>query len=692
MLSARILDTLLCLVERPGELVDKQHLLNVVWPDVVVEENNLTQAISTLRRALGEQPRKYRYIETVSGRGYRFVAKIEPVVSDGDEEVVAERGTSSTRIRNTVVFIGVVTFIAAIIFSRWIITSGGDAADDRIQVVEQELITRAPADHRQPTLSPDGSMVAYVSDLSGTDQIYVQNLADGGPHAITELEGGVGHPSWSPRNDRIIFHSLTHGGIWSVGTLGDPPPRLLIPEGRNPSYSFDGSTIVYEHGHEIRIAESDGSQQRKIPGFSARGWLTANLYPSPSPDGDAVVVLRAENTPLGDYWVVPVDGSNVRQLTFDRTEGGRPYWAADGYVYMASERGGTRSIWRVPGDGGAPQAITTSTGMDGDPVLSRDGSRLVYASTRLETRFIVRNTVDGSRQEVYRSLAKSSFPMVSRDRSRLAFFQKSDPEEQLFIMDVDRWEALQLTHSQNGERRIMPRWSHDDSELIFYEVSADQTAQDLRALPVDGGPSRQVFSEFPWIGNMDIEWSPTGDRAVFSRRDVMDPMNDATTRVVIRNFASGHDTEFHWPIRYGPAWSADGQHVLGASAEGVHICTVSTGECGTIDTGTDANDFWAVGGLGHYARWSSDESRVFFNRRSQRPGILELWVVDRDGNNARRLFEYGPVDPLDGRFQVLSDDRILWNELVPSHRAELWSATINRSDSEDADPTHAVVP
>ena len=55
-LAPKVFDTLLYLVERPGQLIGKRELLEAIWPHVVVEENNLNQAISQLRRALGERP------------------------------------------------------------------------------------------------------------------------------------------------------------------------------------------------------------------------------------------------------------------------------------------------------------------------------------------------------------------------------------------------------------------------------------------------------------------------------------------------------------------------------------------------------------------------------------------------------------------------------------------------------------
>jgi TolB-like protein/DNA-binding winged helix-turn-helix (wHTH) protein/tetratricopeptide (TPR) repeat protein len=74
--TGRVLEALVYLVERPGQLVDKKALIEALWPHVVVEEGSLTQTIHTLRRVLGEKAGEHRYIATVSGRGYRFVAEV----------------------------------------------------------------------------------------------------------------------------------------------------------------------------------------------------------------------------------------------------------------------------------------------------------------------------------------------------------------------------------------------------------------------------------------------------------------------------------------------------------------------------------------------------------------------------------------------------------------------------------------
>jgi DNA-binding winged helix-turn-helix (wHTH) protein len=76
-LKPRVFDTLLYLVQHRGELLEKHALLDAIWPGVVVEENNLSQAISTLRRIFGETRGENAFIVTEPGRGYRFVAAVE---------------------------------------------------------------------------------------------------------------------------------------------------------------------------------------------------------------------------------------------------------------------------------------------------------------------------------------------------------------------------------------------------------------------------------------------------------------------------------------------------------------------------------------------------------------------------------------------------------------------------------------
>src|SRR4029079_8632207 len=91
-LTPKTFKLLLLLVENSGHVLEKNELVEKIWPDAFVEENRLADNISTLRKALGDDPKTPSYIRTVPGRGYRFVAEVREV-SDEAITLVDQRKT-----------------------------------------------------------------------------------------------------------------------------------------------------------------------------------------------------------------------------------------------------------------------------------------------------------------------------------------------------------------------------------------------------------------------------------------------------------------------------------------------------------------------------------------------------------------------------------------------------------------------
>jgi len=157
-LTPKVFDILVTLVENGGRVVAKDDLMKRVWPNTFVEEGNLTQNISLLRKALGETPGGAQFIETVQRRGYRFVAETSQTWTDaepaakGDNEhtldtstepraVVPTPNTTSqlARIRRTPVFavvagLVVVGIIGLVYFTGWG-KAGNDASIQSIAVL-----------------------------------------------------------------------------------------------------------------------------------------------------------------------------------------------------------------------------------------------------------------------------------------------------------------------------------------------------------------------------------------------------------------------------------------------------------------------------------------------------------------------------------------------------------------------------
>ncbi|MGB7926182.1 MAG: tetratricopeptide repeat protein [Pyrinomonadaceae bacterium] len=96
-LSPKAFETLLVLVEHNGRVMKKEELIARIWPNSFVEEGNLTQNIFVLRKALGEGPNDHRYIVTIPGQGYRFVAPVraEPLEERASRAWIPGRSESS---------------------------------------------------------------------------------------------------------------------------------------------------------------------------------------------------------------------------------------------------------------------------------------------------------------------------------------------------------------------------------------------------------------------------------------------------------------------------------------------------------------------------------------------------------------------------------------------------------------------
>ena len=97
-LTPKAFDTLLYLVKNRGRVVGKDDLMAAVWPDTVVEENNLNQNISALRRTLGESRGENRYIATKPGSGYRFVADVRTEEAEGHAPEQEERAAVAAKL------------------------------------------------------------------------------------------------------------------------------------------------------------------------------------------------------------------------------------------------------------------------------------------------------------------------------------------------------------------------------------------------------------------------------------------------------------------------------------------------------------------------------------------------------------------------------------------------------------------
>lgn len=113
-LTAKGFDVLVYLIAQRARFVDKDELLEAVWPGRVVEENNLTQAVSALRRALGTHAGEHRYVVTVPGRGYRFIADVDADPGSQEDAAVAAASLVSATHRHRAAWVAALIIIVVV--------------------------------------------------------------------------------------------------------------------------------------------------------------------------------------------------------------------------------------------------------------------------------------------------------------------------------------------------------------------------------------------------------------------------------------------------------------------------------------------------------------------------------------------------------------------------------------------------
>lgn len=348
VLEPKVLQVLLYLLNNRGRLVEKSELLDAVWKDTFVTENAMTREIAKLRKALGDDPKEARYIQTVHTRGYRFIANVVES-TNGKQSEVAVSESKSPKIAwlpglTALLVLGLLALL--VVISRIAQSRFGES--EAISVQEVEQITNWSGLDDYPALSPDGNSIAYCSDHNGSLEIYVKQLTPGAKEI--QLTNDSGHniqPAWSPDGLRLAYHSRLRNGIWVIPATGGEG-KQLSDFGAYPSWSPDGTTIAFQSGQSNAI-----------------GAFTRNVLPPSS------------------LWLIPSQGGQAKPLTqLGNPAGGHgsPHWSPDGrHVLFTTEDSISSSVWTVDVRTGGLQSIAKNRSYDA--TYAPDGNSVVFLTS-----------------------------------------------------------------------------------------------------------------------------------------------------------------------------------------------------------------------------------------------------------------------------------------------------------------------
>ncbi len=668
-LEPKAFNLLVLLLGRPGHVFTKQEIFEALWPETAVTDHALTRVVAQLRRVLGDDVRQVRYLETVPTRGYRWIHPVEI----GDAPEVAEVSAEPVPIvpparRPFMPGLGAaaVLGLVAVMTLAWAQRNAPAAAlgtNDRSAAAASvswpvQLTTHGGLD-LNPAFSPNGDGVAFVSDRSGSLEIYVRGF--GGTGVDTPLTSDGGHnaqPAWSPDGRRIAFHSYRRGGIWVMPARGGTP-RQVAATGSRPAWSPDGRRIVYqsdEHadtapggfsaqvGSTLWIADAESGTAQPLTRSDAP--IGGHASPAWSADGRFVAFTVFEGGPNNGVWIVEPPSGAPRKL-HQAPRLFESVFAPDGSALFVAS--GDSFITRLPFDAatgtlrGAPEVIPVP-GVPGvrGLAIAPDGRRLAFAGVTLDSQIwkqpirangtpagaAVALTSDTSR--------RNSLPVISPDSTRVAYVSARSGElPNIWMMDINGGAPLQLTADETPEHK--PEWFPDGKRVAY--VSERHGVNSVWAVAVNTRREEQLFNFLPnsaeprvpgWLAELQL--SPSMTRVAFS---VMTPPIGRRALYV-----SG--TDRYEPLAIGggtasagyPAWSRDERFIA------VEVKDGGSMQAGVVDVASGALRLLTrERGQTWVRSWSPEGRRVA--AAAMRDGVWSLRAIDVASGQQSEIYAAG---------------------------------------------------
>jgi Tol biopolymer transport system component/DNA-binding winged helix-turn-helix (wHTH) protein len=611
---------LLLLLENAGQMVTREQLRQHLWPsDTFVDfDHSLNSAVMKLREALGDSADKPLYIETITKKGYRFVAPVSQpgdtqnggaspqstagpelpvfntreqsngsieVPSKAPDEKQGRRRLLSRKLAVVIVCVVSAIGIAALVRSASLRSAlfqavgqpKPSAGEPNVMSsnLRSSILTSAPGDARSPSFSPDGRQIAFV--WNGVERkhydIYVQLVGGDTPLQLTHHKRGdgvPGPPQWSPDGREIAFARCNseRDGVYTVPALGGAERRLTNSPCRNPVagrpiWTPDSKAMVMldecvPGGPRGLVLFSFATGEKRCLAPGSHGDFAAD--DALSPDGRTVAFWRFSDGGYSEIYAVPLSGE-VPRLVSAGTHFWDLMWTPDGkYIVSYSSRGNMMRPWRVPVAGGPlePEMVYPGVGS-----ISQDGRRLVYAEKQVDS--------------------SSHFDPAAIWRADLS--NAGGP-----VLRTKK-----LIYSQFMEDAAQP--SPDGTRLALQ--SARSGTNQIWLNSTDGDHPVQL-TNIGWLSGTP-RWSPDGRWIAFDARP-----------------------EDHVPIY---------SHIYVVDAEGRNLHAITHG---------DSDNY--------VPSWSRDGKSIYF--ASVRTGSRQIWKHSLENGSERQLTEHGgfaPFESYDGR-------------------------------------------
>jgi Tol biopolymer transport system component len=366
----------------------------------------------------------------------------------------------------------------------------------------------------QPSISPDGKLIAYTSGSS----LIVQDAAGGQPFELYKNENSHldnAQPRWSPDGSQIAFtiRGENERGVYVINRLGGTL-RRIAPQIYYPAWSTDGKQIAlcYQASKEIIFKDLLTGDTKSIPLRGGFTWIRDLDWSS---NGQLLILTMDEKALTYQIWILNATGSEHKKVVQDSDEITSARWAPDGkaiYYFVSKEN--TKNLVKVIVENKSYVNAVTKTVLSGLEAgeafaVSRDGKQLAYSREFSFSNLWIATdeNIPGSRQFKTRQLTKGTssihLPSFSPDGIRVAFSMGNLTKSNIYVMELSSGSIKQLTFMNSFN--TSPSWSPDGKSIAF--ASSDGKKRSVWIVQSDGDNLRE-FSGSKISQTMILIWYP----------------------------------------------------------------------------------------------------------------------------------------------------------------------------------------
>ena len=527
-LTPKAFDTLLVLVESVGRIVEKEELKKKLWPDTFVAEANIAFNIQQLRKALGDDARNPRYIETVARRGYRFMANVETIGNEGSEKHVADHSTHENsepvaensaapptieqrRLDILLPFaVGTILLLAGAGLLVWKVSNRARTTGNLQSSTNASLSSHLKVEQLTATgqsyhvaISPDGRYVAYERVLENKAAIWLRQLGANTNVELVPPTGRIYGLSFNTAGDYLYFVRGDPPALYRVSLVGGPPTK--IAEGVEGSFSISrqNDQIAFirqsvnatgQREYALITANPDGQNERQLLNGIHPFGLDTPLW---TPDGRAILCAYGNTTggsqDVSLIEVSATDGEKTDLVTDKFFRITKMAWLANGAGLLLSARknlGENNQLWRLSYPGMQLTQLTEGLISYADLSLTSDAQKGVASQETLTSDLWV-GAVDNPR--ALNKITQASGNFCWAPDGRLIYSSTASGNRDLWTMHRDGSDQRQLT--VDGAMDVSPRVTPDNRFIVF--ISNRTGAFQVWRMNIDGSNQIQLTNGGP---------------------------------------------------------------------------------------------------------------------------------------------------------------------------------------------------